>query len=133
MKLTNASRYGIAALVHLARQKPNTPLASHQIAHLDGLPERFLLKVLKNLVTAGVLRSLKGPNGGYLLARPPQGVTLLEVVEAIDGPIRGRAEPLGGDAPDALTKRLQAVCDQVAAEVHRILGQVRIADLAKGK
>jgi Rrf2 family protein len=133
MKMTNASRYGIAALVHLARQKPNTPLASHQIAQLDGTPERFLLKVLKSLVSAGILRSLKGPNGGYLLARPPQDVNLLEIVEAIDGPVRGRTDLAGIMGADGLSRKLQNVCEEAADEVRRVLQKVRLTELAKGK
>ena len=95
MKLSHASGYALAALAYIARAKPDGPVASHVIAAAAGLPERYLLKVLKPLVDAGVLRSLKGPHGGYRLARPPKAITLLEVVEAADGPVRGDAPPVG--------------------------------------
>ena len=56
-------------------------------------PKRFLLRPLKALVTAGLLRSAPGPGGGYRLGRPAARITLLEVVEAVDGPIRGEPPP----------------------------------------
>jgi len=85
MKLTRASSYALHAVAYMALQKTDKPVASHHIAQARGIPERFLLKVLKPLVSARVLMSVKGPNGGYRLARPPSEITLLEVVEAIDG------------------------------------------------
>src|SRR5262249_60861758 len=68
MKLTRASSYAIHALVFMAGQKQNRPVPSHLVARARGIPERFLLKVLKPLVSARILYSVKGPNGGY---RPP--------------------------------------------------------------
>src|SRR4051794_6478055 len=94
MKLTVASSYALHAVVYMARQKKDDPIASHHIAHACGIPERFLLKVLKPLVSAQVLRSTKGPHGGYRLARGPSEISMLEVLEVTDGPIRGDA-PIG--------------------------------------
>ena len=91
MKLTRASEYALHALVYLVQEKPDKPVASHIVAEAQGIPERFLLKVLKPLVSAHVLQSIKGPNGGYRLTKPAKEVSLLEVVEAVDGPIRGSA------------------------------------------
>ena len=69
MKLTLASRYALHAVVHMAGLKKNDPVASHLIAEVHGISDRFLLKVLKPLVSAQILISVKGPNGGYRLAR----------------------------------------------------------------
>src|SRR5947209_2275006 len=93
MRLTRASSYALHAVVFMAVQKQHTrPVASHHIAKARGIPERFLLKVLKPLVSARVLHSIKGPNGGYRLARSASDISMLEVLEAVDGPIRGRSE-----------------------------------------
>jgi Rrf2 family protein len=127
MKLTRASRYAIGAIVHLARQ-PGKPLASHEIAEAEGIPEWFLLKVLKPAVNAGILYSYRGPGGGYQLARVPKDITLLEIVEAVEGPIQSRVEPWG-ETDQKLLKRLQAILDQAAAEFRRQLQKVRVADL----
>jgi len=135
MKLTRASSYALHALVHMAREGDGRPVPSHDAARAHGIPEKFLLKLLKPLVDARVLLSLKGPNGGYRLAKPAKHITLLEVVEAVDGPVRGDAPPVGTGKDGAATfdKRLQAVCDQAAALVRERLGLVTLAQLARGK
>src|SRR5262245_379222 len=98
MRLTRASRYAIGALVHLAR-RPVQPLASHDIARTEHIPEWFLLKVLKPIAASGILYSYRGPGGGYQLARPTKSISLLEIIETVEGPIRGLVEPW--DSADA--------------------------------
>src|SRR5215475_14476352 len=113
MKLTRASSYALHAVAYMAAQKQDKPIASHHIAQARGIPERFLLKVLKPLVSAQVLLSIKGPNGGYRLARPANEITMLEVLEAVDGPIRGSA-PSSSDKDSNLRRRLDDICTQTA-------------------
>src|SRR5205823_3745255 len=96
MRLNRGARYAVHALAHMAKHKGDGASASHIVAREEGIPDRFLLKVLKPLVTARVLTSVRGPNGGYRLAKPPDKITLLEVVEAVEGPLRGDASPFGG-------------------------------------
>ena len=132
MKLTRASSYALATLAYLAREKPDAPVTSHDVAQAEGIPDRFLLKVLRSLVSVGILRSLKGPNGGYRLVRAPKDVTLLEVIEAVDGPLRAVAEPVGKQGA-SVDKRLQAVCDEVLALVRERLAKATLAELARGK
>ena len=131
MKLTRASSYALHALEYMAARGLDTPVASHHIAQARGIPELYLLKVLKSLVSAQILRSLKGPNGGYRLARPATKITMLEVVEAVDGPIRGQAllNREGGKDGSGLEPRLEAICDQAAVLLRRRLGKVRVSDL----
>ena len=133
MKLSRASSYALHALAYMVGQAPDKPVASHHIAEARGIPERFLLKVLKPLVSARVLLSLKGPNGGYRLLKAPKQITLLEVVEAVDGPIRGDAPPVGQNGGAAMDKRLQGTCDGAAVLVRERLAKVTLAELAKKK
>src|SRR5438552_7750030 len=114
MKLTRASSYALHAVAYMAAQKNNKPVASHHIAKARGIPERFLLKVLKPLVSARVLHSVKGPNGGYRLARPATDISMLEIVEAVDGPIRGQAPFSQGEGESSLDRRLETICNQTA-------------------
>ena len=129
MKLTRASSYALHAVAFMAAQKHDRPVASHNIAQARGIPERFLLKVLKPLVSARVLHSIKGPNGGYRLAKPASEITMLDVVEAVDGPIRGAA-PVNSDNPDSLLNRkLDKVCGDIADALRKHLGKVKITEL----
>ncbi len=129
MKLTRATNYAIHALVYMAGQKHNRPVASHHIAQARGIPERFLLKVLKPLVSARVLHSIKGPNGGYRLARPADEITMLEILEAVDGPIRGQATFFRDGSNGTLNKRLDQICNKAADQVRKQLHKVRISHL----
>jgi Rrf2 family protein len=126
MKLTHASSYALHAVVFLAGQKQNNPVASHQIAKARGIPERFLLKVLKPLVSARVLASVKGPHGGYRLARTPNDLTMLEIVEAVDGPLNGHRDNGRGDK---LEHQLETICRDVTEKLRLQLQKVRITEL----
>jgi Rrf2 family protein len=131
VKLSRASSYALHAVEYMAALGEDKPVASHHIAAARGIPERFLLKVLKPLVSARLLHSVKGPHGGYRLARPASKITLLEVLEAVEGPIRGNA-PLSqeqGREEVGLDPRLEAICDQAAALLRKQLGKVRLSDL----
>ena len=128
MKLTRASSYALHAVAYMAQTKSEKPVASHHIAAARGIPERFLLKVLKPLVSARVLESVKGPNGGYKLRRDPTDITMLEIIEAVDGPIRGQA-PFAEEGNAALNTRLEAICRKSAEGVRDNLKEVRISDL----
>jgi Rrf2 family protein len=134
MKLTRASSYAIQAVVYMASQKPlDKPVASHVIAESRKIPERFLLKVLKPLVSAEVLHSIKGPNGGYRLAKPANEITMLKVIEAVDGPIRGMAPPNSKDPHNPLNKRLEHVCSQISEQMRKQLEKVKVSELVKEK
>ena len=129
MKLTRASSYALHAVAYMAGQKKGDPVASHIIAHDRKIPERFLLKVLKPLVSAQILHSIKGPNGGYRLAKPANEITMLDVVEAVDGPIRGAA-PVNPKKPESLLDRkLEKVCSDIADSLRKHLGKVRMSEL----
>jgi Rrf2 family protein len=116
----------------MASQKSDKPVASHNIAQARNIPERFLLKVLKPLVSARVLLSIKGPNGGYRLARAPGDISMADIVEAVDGPIRGMA-PFSEEGNGPLNKKLETICQQSAEQVKKHLEKVRISDLVSTK
>jgi len=128
MKLTRATSYALHAVVFMASEDQGQIVASHLIARARGIPERFLLKVLKPLVSARVLSSVKGPNGGYRLAKSPSQITLLEIMEAVEGPIRGVVPSVEKDV-NKLDPKLEVVCNEIADRVRKQLGKVRITEL----
>jgi Rrf2 family protein len=132
MKLTRASNYAIHAVAYIAQQKHDRPIASHHIAKARKIPTRFLLKVLKPLVSVRVLISIKGPSGGYRLAKPATQISLLEVIEAVDGQIRGTA-PFSEEGNGVLNDRIEAACKQSAEAVRKQLERVRLSDLVGAK
>src|SRR5262249_18754141 len=128
MKLSRTSHYAVIALVYLGQHRGKL-VASHEIAKAAGVPEEFLRKVLQNLVRAGVLDSLKGPTGGLGLIRPAKAITLLDVIETMEGPLAAHVD--GANLAEALVRRLLAVYELTTAKTRRRLAQVTIAKLAE--
>ncbi len=134
MKLTRSSTYALAALACLARHGGAGLVPSHALAaQATQVPERFLLKLLLPLVSAGILRSVRGPGGGYKLARPANAISVLDVVQAVDGPLRGEAPEVGKGPAAAFDRRLRATCEEAARLTRDRLGRTSIAELARAR
>jgi len=87
MQITRQADYAVRAVLYLARLGSEQRAATSQIAQEQQIPPSFLAKIVSQLSVAGLLQTSRGARGGVSLARPPEEITLLEVVEAIDGPI----------------------------------------------
>ena len=85
MLYSRSAEYAIRALVHLACLPDGKYAMTRNIAEEEKIPVHFLAKILQELTRKGILRSNKGPSGGFTLRTPPQQIRLLEVVEALDG------------------------------------------------
>jgi Rrf2 family protein len=86
VKISMRSDYGARALLYLAERYGEGPVQSAEIAARQGLPEAYLEQLLTVLRRAGLIRSIRGPAGGHLLARAPDEVRLGEIVGVLDGP-----------------------------------------------
>jgi Rrf2 family cysteine metabolism transcriptional repressor len=87
MRLSTKGEYASRAMLELALHHPTGPLHIRTISAAQEIPERFLEQILLLLKRAGYLRSKKGPNGGYSLAKPPAEITVAEIIRVMDGPL----------------------------------------------
>ncbi|MBP7692577.1 MAG: Rrf2 family transcriptional regulator [Anaerolineales bacterium] len=87
MQITRQADYAVRAIVYLAQQGSGARVSTAQVAQEQHIPPTFLAKIISQLSTAGVVRATRGARGGITLARPPEEISLLEIVEAIDGPV----------------------------------------------
>lgn len=87
MNITQEADYAIRALLILAKEGEGEKLDAKTISERGRIPLRFLLKLLRKLIQAGIVRSYRGVNGGYALNRHSKDINLREVIEAIDGSI----------------------------------------------
>jgi Rrf2 family protein len=87
MQITRQADYAVRAVLYLAQLGPEQRAATSQIAQEEQIPPSFLAKIVSQLSVAGLLQTSRGARGGVSLARSPEEISLLEVVEAIDGPI----------------------------------------------
>lgn len=128
MKVSRSMAYAVQALLQLAVADSNRPIACNLLAREGQMPERFLLQILRRLVNQKILRSIRGVDGGYVLAKGPAHITLLEVYEAFDTPIVPSIPPLSG-LPDRARKKLADAMNGLASLVRQELSKTTIADL----
>src|SRR5687768_14113549 len=99
---TSKVDYAIRALVDLAAQPPSRPAQSREIAHRQEIPESYLNQLLVVLRRAGLVRSVRGAAGGYVLGREPHQITAADVIRALHGnDVLGEAPDSGSKAPSA--------------------------------
>lgn len=128
MKLSRTVEYAVQAMLQLAEHTPGTPVPCSRLASTGQMPERFLLQILRNLVTHGILNSTRGVEGGYTLERPADQISLLEVIEAIDGPLESGTNVSKGLAPET-HQRLSNALSDVNNLTRRELANVKLANL----
>lgn len=87
MQITRRADYAIRTVLDVARVEPGSVALTSEVAKHQGIPAPFLAKIVLALTRAGLLRSFRGCGGGIALAKPADQITLLEIVEAVDGPI----------------------------------------------
>jgi len=87
MQITRQADYALRAMLYLARLKDGERAATRKIAEEENIPPSFLAKIISQLHIAGLINTSRGASGGVVLSREPKEITLLDVVEAIDGPI----------------------------------------------
>ena len=118
LSITTKSPYALRALVELYRQGDSAPVPIGELARRGEIPVQFLEQLFATLRRAGVLRSQRGVKGGYQFARAPATVTVLDVVELLDG-------PLGQDA--------EGVFAEAAEATRRVLRESTVADVAEAE
>ena len=128
MKLSRTVAYALQATLQLARAEPGVPVPSSRLAAKGKMPERFLLQILRNLVAHGILESTRGVDGGYALERPPEEISLLQVIEAVDGPLVS-ALPACGALPARSKSKLENVLWKATESARKELEAVRLVHL----
>ncbi len=98
MRVSAKTDYAVRAVVELAGASDGAPVKGERLAAAQEIPLRFLENILLQLRHAGIVESRRGADGGYKLARPPEEITLADVIRAIDGPLAG----VSGQRPETL-------------------------------
>ncbi len=132
MRLSARADYAIRAAAELAAAGEG-PVKGERIAAAQEIPPKFLENIMIELRHAGLVRSQRGAEGGYWLARPASEITLADVIRAVEGPLAS----VRGERPEALAYRgpakpLELVWIAVRANLRAILESVTLADLAGG-
>ncbi len=132
MIYSRSAEYAICALIPLADLPPGEFALVKTVAADTGIPSHFLAKLLQDLARLGLLKSTKGPHGGFRLNQPPEEISMLRIVEAIDGP--GRFDRCLGGGSECNEKIACGMHDGwmvLRSRIMDYLGGTSIADLAK--
>jgi Rrf2 family protein len=133
MRLSARADYALRAAIELAAAE-GTHLTADQLAQAQRIPGKFLEAILTQLRRAGLVRSQRGPEGGFWLARPAEEISLADIIRAIDGPLVG----VRGERPERVDYTgaavpLQAVWIALRANERAILEEVTLAHIVAGK
>ena len=123
--ITEKSRSAVLALTELAQRGSSAPVPILEVAEARGIPLHFLEQLFAGLRRAGILQSQRGVKGGYSFRRPPAEITILDVVETVDGRI-------GSPAGAAVTvEGTESVWAEARATLAELLGALTIADMVE--
>ena len=132
MQITRRADYGIRTVLDLASLDQGVMGLTHEVAARQGIPLPFLAKIVPALARAGIVRFYRGAGGGLSLARPADGITLLNVVEAVDGPLALNMCVLWPeDCPRSGSCPVHGVWCEAQQTLATQLGSVTIASLLK--
>jgi Rrf2 family protein len=132
MELTRKGEYAIRGIVYLATRPGDQVCLLSEIAAAVDVPPTFLAKIFQQFSKIGLVKSYRGTGGGFVLGRAPEKITLLEVVEAVEGTIiPNRCVVSTGDCPRDTTCNVHPVWVNIQKQVRDILAAVSLKELAK--
>lgn len=132
--LNKSARYALLGLIHLAAKKDEGRVLVENAAQALELPPSYLAKLFQRMARKGLLESHRGPRGGYVLARPPEEITLADVVWATQEPVEGRRECLL-EPRGCVGEGFCAIHDDVIAAERRVndaLSRITLAAAVRG-
>ena len=129
MRLSRSIIYAFAAMSRISRTVNNQPVMAREIAQAHQIPLEYLLKILQQLSRSGLIQGIRGPRGGFLLNQKVETITLLQVVEAVDGPFVSNHSTPTKSNPLQFNDMLNKAFRQAAEQAANVLSQTTLADL----
>jgi Rrf2 family protein len=128
MKISRSTGYGILAAGYIAKNEKDGIVLSQTISKEYDIPLEYLLKILQQLVRANLLRSKRGPRGGFVLAKSPSKITMLEIIEAVDGPMASQLN-LDEHAKGKFSSKAEKAYEQGLNAARSVYQRVSLASL----
>jgi Rrf2 family protein len=133
MRMSAKAEYAVRAMVHLASLAPGVLVKTDDLAKAQGIPGQFLVDILSDLKADRLVRSHRGRDGGYTLARPADAISIADVLRCIDGPLASVRDIGLGDLPySGPTVALTDVWRALRASMRSVLEETTLADVAAG-
>jgi Rrf2 family protein len=133
MRMSAKAEYAVRAMTHLASLSPGVLVKTDDLAKAQGIPAQFLVDILSDLRADRLVRSHRGREGGYTLARPADQISIADVLRCIDGPLASVRDIGLGDLPySGPTVALTDVWRALRASMRSVLEETTLADVAAG-
>lgn len=134
MQITRRADYAVRTMLDVAGVEPRGVALTGEVANRQGIPAPFLAKIVLALTRAGLLRSFRGSRGGIALAKPADQITLLQIVEAVDGPIAmNRCVLWPGECERSTGCSVHKVWCETRTLLAEHLGRISLAALVEGR
>jgi Rrf2 family protein len=129
MKISRSTGYALVAVGYVAQHYKDGAVLAQRVSEEYDIPLEYLLKILQQLVRASVLRSKRGPRGGFFLAQDAEKITMLQIIEAVDGPLV-TAMHLAEQTKNAkFSVKMEEVCQKAAYQAKSIFENARLSDM----
>ena len=129
MKISRSTGYALLAVGYIAKHWEQRIILSQSISKEYNIPLEYLLKIMQQLVRANVLRSKRGPRGGFSLAKPTKKITMLEIIEAVDGPMTSQLN-LAEHAPrEKFGAKSERAYEKALAQARSYFDKIKFSDL----
>ncbi len=134
MRISAKADYAVRAMVELAAAPDEKPVKAERVATAQGIPLNFLENILGELRHAGLVRSHRGAEGGFRLAKDASEITVADVIRAVEGPLASvRGAPPEESQYEGAAESLLRVWIAVRANLRKVVENVTVADIASGK
>ena len=134
MRLTSKAEYALRAMVFLAENQEKERPHARQIAERQTIPYKFLAQIMRDLRQAGIVKSVRGPQGGVRLARAADEINLLEIVEAVEGPLNIYTCVVGeGICEMQVTCPICEVLGETQEKIEEVFGGTNLAQMVASK
>ncbi len=132
MKISRSTGYALLATGYIAKHPERKIILSQTISKEYDIPLEYLLKILQQLVRANVLRSKRGPQGGFSLARPTKKITMLQIIEAVDGPMISQLDLAEQTHGEKFSVRAERAYEKAIAQAKSVFEKAKLSNLIEG-
>lgn len=129
MRISRSTGYGILAVGYIAKHKDQPIILSQSIAKEYNIPLEYLLKILQQMVRANILRSKRGPRGGFSLARSIKKINMLQIIEAVEGPMISQLDLEELAPKEKFGVKAEQIYEKALAQARAVFEKAKISDI----
>lgn len=131
MKISKTAGYALVTVGYIAQHYQEGRVMASFVSKQYNIPLLYLFKVLQKLERANILLGKRGPRGGFILARPSKDITLLEIIEAIDGPMVNYLQLAVHTKNEPFSLKMEKVCQSAIGKARDLYGKVKLSEMLK--